>query len=100
MTQQVAEQLKIDGMELSASKYGPDLCRAQLVAEMLGLGGELVTSDAVRAAFFEHYQRELKIGNALGSLFEADKWECVGRVKSHRAEAHGRYIGQWRMRGK
>jgi hypothetical protein len=95
----VAEQLKMAGMERAAKKYEADLIRAQMVAEVLGHGGALVTSDDVRSAFFDHYQRELKIHNAMGSIFTKDKWELAGFVRSKRPESHARMIRTWRMKG-
>ena len=95
----VAEQLKMSGMERAAKKYEADLIRAQMVAEVLGHGGNLVTSDDVRLAFFDHYQRELKIHNAMGSLFSKDKWDLAGFTRSKRPESHARMIRTWRMKG-
>lgn len=95
----IAEQLKMSGMERAAKKYEADLIRAQLVAEVLGHGGGLVTSDDVRKAFFDHYQRELKIHNAMGSLFSKDKWDLAGFIRSKRPESHARMIRTWRMKG-
>ena len=94
----VAEQLKISGMERAANKYEADLIRAQMVAEVLGHGGALVNSDDVRKAFFDHYQRELKIHNAMGSIFTRDKWELAGFIRSKRAESHARMIRNWKLK--
>lgn len=92
------EQLKLEGIEKAAKHAGPDMMRAQLVAEMLGMAGELVTADDVRAEFEKHYQRPLKVGNALGRLFLTRKWELMGFVRSKRAESHSRMIRTWRLK--
>jgi hypothetical protein len=94
-----AAQLKLDGLEAVASKYGPDLIRAQIVAEFLGMKGETVNSDMVREAFRDNYGRELRIGNAMGALFRDDPhWVCVGFAKSTRKQSQGRVIAQWRLK--
>jgi hypothetical protein len=95
---QLAEQMKLAGMDQSARKHKPDLTRAQMVAQMLGMDGTIVTADDVRKGFFEHYDRPLKIGNAIGSLFADGKWELVGYVKSKRPEARHRVIQTWRLK--
>jgi len=93
-----AEQLKLRGMEVAASRHKPDLIRAQMIAAIIGIGGNIVTSDDVREKFLDNYSRELNIGCAMGSLFDPDKWEKVGMVKSKRLSARRRYIGQWRLK--
>jgi hypothetical protein len=93
---QTGEQLRIKGMDQAASKFDVDLTRAQLIAEMLGMGGMLVNVDDVRKAFLEHYHRPLKIGNAAGSIFAG--WECVGFVRSTRPEARSRMIRTWKAK--
>lgn len=95
---ELGEQLKIEGIELTASKHLPDLVRAQEVARLMGLLGNPITSDDVREAFFCRYGRELQIGSAIGALFEERRWECVGRVKSKRPQSHARYICSWKLR--
>jgi hypothetical protein len=92
------EQLKLAGIEKAFKKHGPEMVRAQLVAEMLGMAGDLVTADDVRAEFQKHYQRPLKVGNALGRLFLNRKWELMGFVRSKRAESHSRMIRTWRLK--
>lgn len=91
-------QLKLEGLDRAIKKHGPDMMRAQLVAEMLGMGGELVTADDVRAEFLKHYQRPLKVGNALGRLFLTRKWELAGFIRSKRPESHSRMIRTWRLK--
>lgn len=97
METETGTQLKIKGMESAAHKYEADLTRAQLIAEMLGMGETLVNVDDVRKAFLEHYNRPLKIGNAAGSIF-SDGWECVGFVRSTRPEARSRMIRTWKRK--
>jgi hypothetical protein len=94
------EQLRIEGMELAASKYQPDFYRAQLVAQFLGMGGELVDADMVRETFFAQYNRHLRIGNAMGSLFLNKKWEFAGFIRSKRAGSHARTIRTWQLKEK
>jgi hypothetical protein len=94
----VAEQLKLSGMERAAKKYQADLIRAQMIAETLGMAGELITTDDVRRMFQEHYNRPLKIHNAMGSIFDHSKWEFCGFVRSNRPEAHARMIRTWRLK--
>jgi hypothetical protein len=91
------EQLKLEGLELAAKKYGPDLVRAKLVAELLGMRGEVITSEDVREGFIEQYQRELKIGNAMGAIFD-EKWQSVGYTKAKRPKARARAIQQWQLK--
>jgi hypothetical protein len=91
-------QLKIEGLELAASKHQADLTRAQDIAELYGMVANVVTSDDVREFFLERYGRELKIGNAMGSLFSRKKWICVGRIKSKRDSSHARWISQWKLK--
>lgn len=92
------EQLKLAGIEKAAAKHGPDMVRAQLVAQMLGMDGSLVTADAVRDEFQKHYARPLKVGNALGRLFLDRKWELIGFIRSKRPESHSRMIRTWRLK--
>jgi hypothetical protein len=92
-------QLKLEGLEKAASRHAVDLRRAQQIAELIAGFGKPITSDDVRWAFYEHQGRDLKIGNAIGSLFaNKKKWEWVGRVKSARVSSHARYVSQWRLR--
>jgi len=95
----VGEQLKLAGIERAVRKYEPDLVRAQGIAELIGIGGRLVSSDEVREMFAAKYERPLQIGNAAGAIFR-DKtvWMFVDRVKSTRKEAHARWISRWRLR--
>jgi hypothetical protein len=95
---ETGEQLKLEGMEEAAQTHGLDLVRAQLIAQVLGMGDMLVTADDVRAEFLKHYDRELDIGNGMGSVFVRKNWSCVGRVKSKRPEARSRWISQWRRK--
>jgi hypothetical protein len=90
--------LKLKGMLQAASHHRPDLIRAQRIAETIGAGGQVITSDDVREKFLDNFERELNIGCAMGSLFDPNKWEKVGMVKSKRVSAHCRYIGQWRLK--
>lgn len=95
----IAEQLKMTGLELAASKHQADLTRAQDVAELLGMVFDVVNSDDVRQAFFERHGRELKIGNGMGSIFaNRKKWVCVGHVKSKRDSSHARTIATWKLK--
>lgn len=92
-------QMKLEGLELTASRNKADLQRAQLIAELVGGLGRIVTADDVRELFFEQHHRPLAIGNAMGKIFcNAKKWECVGRVKSKRPSSHTRYVSQWQLR--
>jgi hypothetical protein len=91
-------QLKIEGMELATSKYQPDFYRAQLVAQFLGMAGELVDADMVRETFFQKYNRHLRIGNAMGSLFLNKRWEWSGFTRSTRLGSHARTIRTWRLK--
>jgi hypothetical protein len=91
-------QLKLEGLDRAVKKHGPDMARAQLVAQMLGMDGSLVTADNVREAFSKHYQRPLKVGNALGRLFLDGKWDLMGFIRSKRPESHSRTIRTWRLK--
>ena len=96
-TEQAIEQLKLTGLDQAAKHYRPDFLRAQAIADLLGMVMPVVTADDVREAFLEKYQRELKIGNAMGKLFfDKKKWEYAGHVKSKRGAARGRWLFQWR----
>lgn len=99
MTLSASEQLKLDGLERAASKHEHDLRIAQGIAEFIAGFQSPITADDVREAFQVHQGRELKIGNALGSLFASKKkWQCVGRVKSKRPSSRARYVSQWKLR--
>lgn len=92
-------QLKLAGLEKSASHHEADLRLAQGIAEFIAFFQPPITADDVREAFQIREGRELKIGNAMGKLFANKKrWECVGRVKSKRPSSHTRYVSQWRLR--
>src|SRR5271167_355780 len=92
-------QLKLDGLELAASKHGPDMARALLCAELLAMDGSIITTDDVREKFLEIYQRPLRVGNALGGLFKfKKKWEFCGFINSKRPESHARAIRTWRLK--
>lgn len=94
-----ATQLKLEGIERAASHHGPDLKRAQQIAELMAGLGRIITADDVRDLFFEHHHRPLDIGNAMGSLFANKKrWECVGRIRSKRPGSHARWVSQWQLR--
>jgi len=93
-----ATQLKLEGLERAASHHKVDLLRAQQIAELIAGVQTVITADDVREAFRIHQGRELKIGNAMGSLFPRKKWICVGRVKSKRDSSHARYVSQWQLR--
>lgn len=92
------KQLLLKGLESAASHHAADLKRAQIIAELMGGMGLVITADDVRDLFFEQHHRPLDIGNAMGSLFQRKKWECVGRVKSKRPSSHTRYVSQWQLR--
>ena len=92
------KQLLLAGLESAASHHAADLKRAQIIAEMLGMDGSLVTADNVRGEFTKHYQRPLTIGNALGRLFLTRIWEWAGFVRSKRPESHARMIRTWRLK--
>ena len=92
-------QLRMEGLELAESKHLIDLAKAQQVAQLIGMCGRAITAEDVREAFQTHEGRPLKIGNAIGALFDVTektkRWEFVGYVTAKRPEAHGRKIASW-----
>lgn len=94
----VGDQLQLEGLEKAVAKYGPEMGRALLCAELLAMDGSEITTDNVRDKYAEIYGKPLEVGNALGSLFKTDAWVFTGRVKSKRKEAHGRFICSWRLK--
>lgn len=91
-------QLKLDGLEAVADKYGPDMVKAQLVAQLIGMHGEIITIEDVRDAFRQNYGYELRIGNAFGAIFRDGQWEHKGYCKAKRPEAHARTISMWGLK--
>jgi hypothetical protein len=94
-----ATQLKLDGLERSASHHAVDLRKAQLIAELMAGMGRIITADDVRELFEVQHGRPLQIGNAMGSIFASKKkWQCVGRVRSKRPDSHARWVSQWQLK--
>lgn len=96
------EQLKLIGMHQAADARYFVLSAAQGVALGLARDGKTITSDDVRTFMCANGWNEKDLaqalGNAAGSIFKGDSWECVGFSKSQRPSAHARVIRMWRLR--
>jgi hypothetical protein len=94
-----SQQLKLRGMGLATSKHAAALHDLQVLARFVARNRhpDAVTIEHVRSVA-EMAQKPWTIGNAAGSVFDGDEWECVGFTTAKRPEAHGRVIRQWRLR--
>jgi hypothetical protein len=90
-----AVQLKLRGMRLAASKHKEELAIAQQMAKYIAYNMKVVTIEDVRNSCD---YKPWTLGNAAGSVFDGDDWECVGYTTAKRPEAHGRVIRQWRLK--
>ena len=86
-----AQQLKLDGMLLAASKHKESLKAAQFIAQLLGAKQDTVSINDVR-----RYVQGLD--NASGSVFRGGDWQPVGWVETEHDEGHARPVRCWRMK--
>lgn len=89
------QQLKLQGMSRAAAKHAVELAEAKNVA--IFLSGKPITVEDVRN-YYEAYCGPWDLGNAAGAVFDPEHWECVGRIKAKRPEAHSREIKVWRLK--
>lgn len=69
------------------------LAKARATAERLAQGGQIITSDMVRA---ECPLPEGMNPNVMGAIFRPlKKWKKLGYIESHRMAAHGRVVGKF-----
>ena len=86
------KQLKLQGLELAASKYRESLAVAQLLAQFIGRKQETVSADDVFRLVSPS-----ALGQAAGALFRGNEWEFVGWKESTRGSNHARPIRVWRL---
>ena len=88
------------GMQQAADNKASLLEFAKGIARTLGMKRPFVTADDVQRELAEtHKISDRALGNAAGSLFKGDDWECIGTTTSQRVSAHGRLIRKWRYVG-
>lgn len=91
---------KKQGMAKAAAHHAKGLEVAQRLARHLGnfsANHDGITIELVRSAY-ERGFGPWDLANAAGMVFDPKLWECVGRVKAQRPEAHHREIKVWRLR--
>lgn len=89
---------KESGMSEAASSRKEILEMARSFAIQLArLQGSVCIDDVMRRLAASGIDPSA-LGNASGSVFKADCWECIGFVQSARVSNHSRMIRKWRLK--
>lgn len=89
---------KENGMLQAARNRQQLLEAAQATAKSLSRRYGIISMDCVQEALIQAGRHPSELGNAAGSLFKGDDWQCVGWGPSTRVSNHRRYIRLWRLR--
>lgn len=97
---EMAELVKAQGMERAAKNRAELLAEVQLAMRVLARtrSGRTATADDAQRYLIGQGLNSTALGNAAGSIFKPEFWECIGFVKSERVSRAGGINRIWRLR--
>lgn len=96
---ELSELAKEEGMHAAKVSRAKILAVAKELAEQLAIRHGVVNIDDVQAVLIQWGHHPSELGNAAGSVFRGEQWECVGFVASNRVSNHTRFVRNWRLKG-